>query len=349
MRKLLGTLFFIAIAIVVSCDSDSDDQPFQKESDLVYERRGGIFGMLSNGSDTVRISPTDVNLKIDIDGSNPISPDGSMLMTIDDNRGLVLVKLDGSGVSTPVSSEAYYAGWSPDGNKILYVKKVSSSSLSDIYVVNSDGTNPQNITQSPANYRSPRWTNDGRIVFTVSASNSAFELAIINADGSGRSNIVTGIEAISDFRLSNSTSKVAINGQMPNSNQRGIYTLNLDGSSLTLLTEVNSRRIHDWSPDDSKLLYTTQNATGEFWNVFVISTDGSGTPVNLSNRTETSDKGWNPSWSITGSEVVFSIRDFSNLRGYDIYKANADGSGLTNLTNYSEPIGGHFSAFWCPF
>lgn len=349
MKKLFGTLFIVIISIIVSCDSNSETEPFQKESNLIYERNGGIFGMLSDGSDTVRISSTDVNLKVDIDGSNPISPDGSMLMTFDVNRGLTLVKLDGSGFSMPVSSEAYYAGWSPDGNKILYVKKATSSSLSDIYVVNSDGTNPQNITQSPANYRSPRWTNDGRIVFIFSASNAAFELAIIDADGNGRTSVATGVEAISDFRLSNTSNKVAINGQMPNSNQRGIYTLNLDGSSLTLLTEVNSRRIHDWSPDDSKLLYTTQNAAEELWNVFVISTDGNGTPVNLSNRTNASDKGWNPSWSITGSEVVFSIRDFSNLRGYDIYKANADGSELTNLTNYSEPIGGHFSVFWCPF
>lgn len=350
MKNSLRSIPFILFIAYTSCDDSSSGptpERFQKNSDLIYERSGGIFGMQSDGSDTLRMSPTDIHLRADIDGGNPFSPDGSMFMTVDDNNGLVLVKLDGSGVVRLASADIYYPDWSPDGDRILYAMKTSSASLGDLYVINADGTNVQNLTQSLADYRAPRWTSDGRIMYLVLDGNGNRQLKIMNATNSVT--IDTGMETVSDFRLSNSSSKVALKGRIDASSEWGIYTMDLDGSGILLLSNLISRRIHDWSPDDSKLLFTTQNSVAELWNVFSVNTDGSSSPINLSGSTNAADKGWNPSWSSDGSEVAFSIRDFTNMRGYDIYKANADGSNLINLTNYVQPLSGHFSVFWCPF
>lgn len=72
---------------------------------------------------------------------------------------------------------------------------------------------------------------------------------------------------------------------------------------------------------------------GENWNgIHLINADGSGDPVTLSLHPSYDIA---PSWSPDGSQIAFeSFRDDPVEQKYlDIYTMNADGSGLTRLTN----------------
>jgi hypothetical protein len=70
-----------------------------------------------------------------------------------------------------------------------------------------------------------------------------------------------------------------------------------------------------WSPDGTKLVFDGGR---------VANADGTvATPI--------PNVGGEPAWSPDGTKIAFIQSDFPN--GYDIYTVNADGSGLTNVTN----------------
>ncbi|MCE2449614.1 MAG: PD40 domain-containing protein [Candidatus Latescibacteria bacterium] len=52
--------------------------------------------------------------------------------------------------------------WSLDGQHIAYVSRRGSHGKAEIYVMDSDGSNPRRLTDHSANYRSPSWSPDGQ-------------------------------------------------------------------------------------------------------------------------------------------------------------------------------------------
>ena len=77
------------------------------------------------------------------------------------------------------------------------------------------------------------------------------------------------------------------------------------------------------------IIFIFSASSGSSFGIYVIASDGSGTPVQL-----TSDNVLNlsPSWSSSGTSIVYS----SNASGnYDIVSIKYDGTDSVNLTNTS--------------
>ena len=71
--------------------------------------------------------------------------------------------------------------WSPDGTKIAFASNRDGNH--EIYVMNSDGSNPQRLTNSGGTDRSPSWSPDGsRIVFTSQRDGNE-EIYVMNSNG----------------------------------------------------------------------------------------------------------------------------------------------------------------------
>jgi TolB protein len=83
---------------------------------------------------------------------------------------------------------------SPDGSQIAYRRNPSTGSdNADIWVMNVDGTEKRNLTNSPqlSNW-APTWTPDGRIAFSRASAGGVLELWTMNADGSNASRLAPG-------------------------------------------------------------------------------------------------------------------------------------------------------------
>jgi len=106
-----------------------------------------------------------------------------------------------------------------------------------------------------------------------------------------------------------------------------IYIMNADGSELKNLTNNPARNeIPCWSPNGTKIAFTSNRDGERNSEIYVMNADGS-EPINLTNHPA---KDYYPSWSPTGEKIAFySLREGNP----EIYIMNADGSEQTRLTN----------------
>ena len=208
----------------------------------------------------------------------------------------------------------------PNG-KIIFQRELANSN--DTYVVNPDGSNRINLTNSPGAELFYVWSHDGTRVaimpYCESNCNSAVQ--VINSDGTGAINVTdpgydTGFESLC---WSPDGSKVAFKSNK--SGNAEIYVANTDGTGVTNITNTPVRKEKEpaWSPDGTKIAYVGDN------QIYVVNPDGS-SPTRL---TSSSKPDRTPLWSPDGSKIAF-IR---NQSGDEIFLMNADGSGLVNLTN----------------
>jgi Tol biopolymer transport system component len=60
----------------------------------------------------------------------------------------------------------YWPVWSPDGKKIAFTSNRDGNY--EIYVMNADGSEPQNLTNNPAQDNYATWSPDGKKIAFVS-------------------------------------------------------------------------------------------------------------------------------------------------------------------------------------
>jgi Tol biopolymer transport system component len=132
------------------------------------------------------------------DGRSPVwNPDGSLVAFVSDD-GIELISPDATGRRLLVSPTALAPepaeggsidlgapAWSPDGGKIAFElgsyvpgpfdpsdpMRQTGTSLSSIWIINSDGSDPKRLTTDSAYEQRPSWSRDGQSVTFLSNRN----------------------------------------------------------------------------------------------------------------------------------------------------------------------------------
>jgi len=126
--------------------------------------------------------------------------------------------------------------WSPDGTRIAFSRDY------DIWVMDADGTDQVNLTDSPElDEYEPDWSPDGnKIAFTEGSSS---DIWVMNADGSRRANL-TNTPSVGDDHpaWSPNGNKIAFESRAD------IFKMNADGSGQTNLTNTpeSGEYLPDW-------------------------------------------------------------------------------------------------------
>src|SRR5918912_3951957 len=95
---------------------------------------------------------------------------------------------DGSGQTAVTIDPGWEHGpaWSPDGRKIAFSGVPGIVGHDDIYVINPDGSGRTQLTNAPGvDEFDPEWSPDGKQIAFTSGLEGSWDIAVMNADGSG--------------------------------------------------------------------------------------------------------------------------------------------------------------------
>lgn len=206
------------------------------------------------------------------------------------------------------------------GSGILY-SLGSNSSLRPPTSVSSTSATPPAAAGMPATPTRPQAANSRGLIAFTRSSNGNDEIYVMNADGSGQTNL-TNNPAASDLIPAWSSDGKKI---LFSSNRDGnyeIYLMNPDGSGQTRLTNNPADDLAPQESPDGKKIAFHSNRNGNH-QIYVMNVDGSGQTRLTNNSTED----YYPQWLPDG-RIAFS-------HGNDgTYMMNADGSGQTRWTTY---------------
>ena len=263
------------------------------------------------------------------------------------NPELYVMNIDGSNQRRLTNHPArdYSPAWSPGGKRIAFVSRAfefdgevhfrGGRPSAEIYVMDADGDNLQNLTLSAGRDFSPAWSPDGKRIAYASDRDERFnyEIYVMDADGGNLQNLTNqplddrdpswspdGQQIVfSTRRIGHVENKFSITNE--------IYVMDADGKNEQRLTE-NPRYDWDpvWSPNGKRIAFMADKK-GDLQNfgIYVMDADG------RNEQRLTGHHTWeaSPSWSPDSRRIAFtSDRDGNS----EIYVMDADGGNLQNLT-----------------
>lgn len=266
------------------------------------------------------ITPEDI-WKVERPSSPVMSPDGQRAIigltrySMDTDRGTTSLKMldlsDGSltPFTNPREGSDSSPIWSPDGKKVAFISRRGASS-NQIFLMRTDGGEPQQLTDLPIGVSAPKWMPDGeRIVF----------MAQVPSDFDG------DFEALKKQREEESKSKVSAivtenrlyrhwDRFLPTDTYPRLFTIDVNSKEVHELTpgwarffNIGGGISYDISPDGS-LIALTANTTEPPYDtlkadVLLLKTDGSGEYTNIT--AENTGRGVNPIFSNNGEYVLY--------------------------------------------
>lgn len=265
------------------------------------------------------------------------SPDGSKLLferyiggVTSGTTDLFTVNADGTGATNLTNIDGYdrMGMWSPDGTKIAFMSQREDDNTSeDLYVMNADGSNPVRIAVKTGAGAS--WSPSGDRIAYASYVSGRFQIWVSNPDGSDAVNISNNAYGDTLPVWSPDGAKIAFNSL------RGgfgvtVWVMNADGSQPENLTPsfAGATRF-SWSPDSSRLVFDGSVSADDGNDVYIVDL-ATGALDNLTDGTDAAMYAEaQATWSPDGAQVAYQGDSDGNQ---EIYRINADGTGVVRLT-----------------
>ena len=226
-----------------------------------------------------------------------------------------------TAAALPTMAAAAFPG---ENGKIAFISdRDDDPDDTDIFVMDADGSDQTNLTNSQIPEKAPAFSADGsKIAFSFG------DIFVMDADGSDQTNLTNNADFEHGPTFSPAGSKIAfmrcVGNCLTESNYE-IFVMNADGSDQTRLTNNPASDFFPaFSPDGSKIAF--QSLRDGNMEVYVMDADGSD-QTNLTNNAAHDDL---PAFSPDGSRIAFrSTRDGNS----EVHVMDADGSDPINLTN----------------
>ncbi|MFC2078414.1 IPT/TIG domain-containing protein [Candidatus Bipolaricaulota bacterium] len=204
----------------------------------------------------------------DRESLGPLLSVDPMAIISDFNVEIFVMNANGSG-QVNVSNHFGWDGfpsWSPDGEHLVFQTDrdddggiillgiIPADLGQEIYVVEANGDNPTNLSNSPENDTYPRWSPDGSKIVFESHRDGNREIYVMNRDGTGQTRLTNHPE--SDMSPSWSPDSAWITFHSVRDGNMEIYKMTVAGLAQTrLTTDPEWDWGPSWSPDGSEIVF----------------------------------------------------------------------------------------------
>lgn len=266
---------------------------------------------------------------------------------------------DGSNVkqlTVFASTEATFGeDWSPDGTRIVLGRGRADFSASAIWIMNADGSDQHQLLNDPSGFDDePRFSPDGshvvfqRCLLPTTQTCSVFR---IRADGTDFTQLTPYTNNTDEEDLTPAYSpdgnQIAFFGVERDGVISAVDVMNANGSNIRKLTPaVLEAFIPDWSPDGTKIVFSTRavyppnTINPQLW---IMNSDGSGFTQLTFPGAAAGDVF--VSWSPQGNAIVFE-RDTATSSG--IYVLTVSEAGSTEKLIFQDPARANLGSAQAP-
>jgi Tol biopolymer transport system component len=287
-----------------------------------------IYMMNADGSDVHFLNMAD-----SIERAPAWSPDGEWIAFLGNgNRNtfdIMRMRPGGADLSnlTDTTSDESGFDWSPDGSQIAFTSNRSGNY--ELYVMDADGSNVKQLTQTvDVDEAEPAFSPNGATIGCLCGPAGEYtgDICLVNADGSGETNLTPDDPDIDDFIWSPDGSRIAFG--MPLAPEE-IWMMGADGEGKENLTNdpADDGGIA-FSPDGSTIVFSSDR-DGKTKQIYLVHLDDrSITPLTDNDMVNVS-----PAFSPDGAWVVFVQAKSLGEFDFELFAVRIDGKGLTNLTS----------------
>ena len=192
----------------------------------------------------------------------------------------------------------------------------------EIYVMDADGRNQENLTNHPSGDGNPDWSPDGtRIAFVSGRDSDRSQIYIMDADGKNPIRLTNGRRGKSDPDWSPDGRKIAFT---VNDFVDYIAVMDADGNNREKLED--EARDPSWSPDGGTMAFLSSRDGGN--EIYLVGAGGQG----LKRVTDDLEAKFNPSFSPDGRRIAYDAGD----EFLHIFVVGADGRNRVQLTHNQE-------------
>ena len=277
-----------------------------------------------------------------IDFNPSVSPDAKKLLFVSDrngNREIYITDLEwldgytqwrGNNLRNLTSSNEndWTPVYSPTENKVAFSTYFPEDDNYDIFIMNDDGTNKENLTNTSTYEKFPQFSPDGSFLIYQGWHKGKMEIFFLGLLDKNNINITRNVKSNDILSHGNSFSPdgQSIVFTSERDGNRNIYLMKISGSEVDQLTFHESDDYEPtFSPNGKSIIFTSErDGNKEIYTILPKT-------KNLENLTNNPGDDWNPRYYPDGQKILFqSTRDGN----WEIYMMNLDGGGQKNLTNH---------------
>lgn len=241
--------------------------------------------------------------------------------------GLAAMQPDGSGiVNLNAPAGAADASWSPNGQQVAFEADPDGDGDLEIFIMNADGSNVRQLTDSPGWDFWPDWFPNGRQLAFTSLRTGVPNIYVMNVDGSEQQALTADAELGCFEPDVSPDGKDVLATCSPQFEPPAVWKISVADGAMTALTQpgLHEDLSPQWSPDGKRVVFSSSR-TGVH-KIWIMDADG----ANLAQLTRVPGRDFNPTFSPDGRQIAWW--KFRADQG-DVWIMNADGSGPVNITN----------------